>query len=264
MSNISVFKNDVFGEIRIVVDNNEPWFCLKDVCDKLGLTTVKVVQRLGDDILSKYPIVDSLGRQQVASFVNEDGLYDVIMDSRKPEAKAFRKWVTSEVLPSIRKHGMYMTDNVVENIMTNPYKLLELVQNYANERQERLAAEAKADMLADINADLIDDNKYLHEVLQAKGLVLSEDIAKAHGISAIKMHKILNDEKIIFKRSGDCLWKLYQHYADANWGQTIVRISHNGHTFRQLKWTEFGAKEISKILRDYGYQPVATQMTIQF
>jgi prophage antirepressor-like protein len=230
----------------------------------LGLAANQVARRLGDDVFSKHTVFDSLGRQQVVNFINEDGLYDAIMDSRKPEAKAFRKWVTSEVLPSIRKHGMYMTDNVVENIMTNPERLLELVQNYANERKERIAAEAKADMLADINADLIDDNKYLHEVLQAKGLVLSEDIAKAHGISAIKLHKILSDEKIIFKRSGDCLWKLYQHYADTNWGQTIVRISRNGHTFRQLKWTEFGAKEISKILRDYGYKPVATQMTIQF
>ncbi len=72
------------------------------------LRTQKVVQRLEDDVLSKYPIVDSLGRTQQATFVNEDGLYDTILESRKPGAKVFRKWVTSEVLPSIRKQGGYM------------------------------------------------------------------------------------------------------------------------------------------------------------
>ena len=81
------------------------WFCLRDVCEVLELCTQKVVQRLEDDVLSKYPIVDSLGRTQQATFVNEDGLYDTILESRKPHAKKCRKWVTSEVLPSIRKHG---------------------------------------------------------------------------------------------------------------------------------------------------------------
>jgi prophage antirepressor-like protein len=248
MSNISVFNSPTFGNVRVVVDNNEPWFCLKDVCDKLGLTTVKVVQRLGDDILSKYPIVDSLGRQQVASFVNEDGLYDVIMDSRKPEAKAFRKWVTSEVLPSIRKHGMYMTNNVVESIMTDPDKFLQLVQNYANERKMRLEAEAEVKKLEE-------DNTYMNEVLLAKGLVLTEDIAKAHRLSAKQVNDILSREGIIFKRGTDRLWKLYQKYLD--WGQTEVKISRSGYTYRQLKWTEEGAKNVSFILQSYGYRPIS-------
>src|SRR5699024_7687023 len=83
-------------------------FLLKDLCEILGLSNPRMVKdRLDDDVSSTYPIQDRLGRTQQATFVNEDGLYDVILDSRKPEAKKFRKWITSEVLPSIRKTGKY-------------------------------------------------------------------------------------------------------------------------------------------------------------
>ena len=106
---IQIYQTPEFGNIRTMRDEKgEPLFCLKAVCEVLDLRTQKVVQRLEDDVLSKYPIVDSLGRTQQATFVNEDGLYDTILESRKPGAKAFRKWVTSEVLPSIRKQGGYM------------------------------------------------------------------------------------------------------------------------------------------------------------
>ena len=83
-------------------------FRLLDVCKSLGLSAKGVNQRLSDEVISNCPIVDSLGRTQQALFINEDGLYDVILDSRKPKARQFRKWVTSEVLPAIRKTGGYM------------------------------------------------------------------------------------------------------------------------------------------------------------
>lgn len=111
MSNIQIFSNPQFGEIRTAGTKEEPVFCLVDVCRVLELVPSKIAQRLSDDVLSKYPIVDSLNREQLANFVNEDGLYDVILDSRKPEAKMFRKWITSEVLPSIRKTGGYISFN---------------------------------------------------------------------------------------------------------------------------------------------------------
>ena len=105
----------------------------------LGLKTSKLVQRLSDDVLSKYPISDSLGREQVTNFINEDGLYDVILDSRKPEAKRFRKWVTSEVLPSIRKHGAYMTQQTIEKALAEPDFLIRLAVNLKEERQKASA-----------------------------------------------------------------------------------------------------------------------------
>lgn len=111
MNSIQIFKNPEFGEVRTAGTPENPLFCLADVARVLNLQTHKVVERLDDGVLSKYPISDSLGREQLTNFVNEDGLYDVILDSRKPEAKKFRKWVTSEALPSIRKSGGYIASS---------------------------------------------------------------------------------------------------------------------------------------------------------
>lgn len=107
-SGITIFSSEEFGQIRTTTnDEGDVLVCLVDVCKVLDLTPSKVVQRLEDDVLSKYPITDSMGRTQTANFINEDGFYDVVLESRKSNAKKFRKWVTSEVLPSIRKTGAY-------------------------------------------------------------------------------------------------------------------------------------------------------------
>lgn len=107
MNDIKIFENEKFGKIRTAGTADNPLFCLADVCRILDLQPSRVKDRLDDGVISRNPILDSLGRQQLANFVNEDGFYDVMFESRKPEAKAFRKWVTSEVIPSIRKTGSY-------------------------------------------------------------------------------------------------------------------------------------------------------------
>ena len=86
---IEIFKNEQFGDIRVAGNNDEPLFCLADICRSLELRQGDVRQRLNDGVVSTQPIIDSLGREQQANFINEDGLYDVILDSRKPEAKKF-------------------------------------------------------------------------------------------------------------------------------------------------------------------------------
>lgn len=119
MEDIQVFNNPEFGEIRTAGTADNPMFCLADVCKALDLIPSKVAQRLDKGVLSKYPL-ETVGGEQLVNFVNEDGLYDVILDSRKPEAKKFRKWVTSEVLPSIRKHGAYMTEQTLNKASPHP------------------------------------------------------------------------------------------------------------------------------------------------
>lgn len=145
MNDIQIFNNEEFGAVRTTGTPEHPLFCLADVARVLGLKTSKLVQRLSDDVLSKYPISDSLGREQVTNFINEDGLYDVILDSRKPEAKRFRKWVTSEVLPAIRKHGAYMTQQTIEKALAEPDFLIQLAVNLKEERQKRLLAEQECE-----------------------------------------------------------------------------------------------------------------------
>lgn len=100
---MKIFENKEFGNVRIIMEGDEPWFCLSDVCKVLELQAAAAMRRLNGDVTTSHTIIDSLGRTQKANFVNEDGLYDVILDSRKPSARKFRKWITSEVLPSLRK-----------------------------------------------------------------------------------------------------------------------------------------------------------------
>ena len=115
---IKIFNSEEFGEVRVIGSPENPLFCLADLCKALELDVNNVVRRLEDGVCTKHPIADSMGRMQQANFVNEDGLYDVILDSRKPEARKFRKWVTSEVLPSIRKTGGYVSDAALDRVKT--------------------------------------------------------------------------------------------------------------------------------------------------
>ena len=121
---IVIFNSEEFGGIRTIGTSEEPLFCLVDVCRALDLTPSKISQRLEKGVLSKYTLPTEGGPQEV-NFINEDGLYDVIFDSRKPEAKKFRKWVTSEVLPSIRKTGAYTASSVVRGSSMDDYDALD-------------------------------------------------------------------------------------------------------------------------------------------
>lgn len=143
MQAIQIFNNPSFGNVRVAGTEVNPLFCLADVCKALDLQPSAVMRRLDDGVISNNPITDNLGRQQVANFVNEDGLYDVILDSRKPEAKQFRKWITSEVLPTIRKHGAYMADNIIEKTLSDPDYLIQLATTLKQGRQQRIEAERK-------------------------------------------------------------------------------------------------------------------------
>lgn len=136
---IQVFDSPQFGAIRTIAREGSPLFCLVDVCKALDLVPSKVAQRLEEGVLSKYPL-QTAGGVQEANFVTEDGLYDCIFDSRKPEAKAFRKWVTSEVLPSIRKNGGY----IMADKEDSPEEIMAKALNIANsiiERKNKLITE---------------------------------------------------------------------------------------------------------------------------
>ncbi len=127
--------------VRILGDEETPLFVLSDVCKVLDLSTpARVKERLTEGVSSTHTLQTTGGPQQV-TVINEDGLYDVILDSRKPQAKRFRKWVTSEVLPSIRKHGGYLTPEKVEEALLNPDTLIRLATDLKEERQKRIDAE---------------------------------------------------------------------------------------------------------------------------
>lgn len=143
MNEIQIFKYRT-NEVRTVQVNGEPWFVLKDVCEVLGISNHKMTaQRLDEDEVSRTYLTDSMGRKQSTTVINESGLYNVILRSDKPEAKPFRKWVTSEVLPAIRKHGAYMTPETLQAAILNPDTMIQLCQQLKAEQDKNTVLSAR-------------------------------------------------------------------------------------------------------------------------
>lgn len=177
MGDIQIFNNPQFGDIRTAGTPDKPLFCLADVCKALDLQAKHVMERLDKGVVSTDTLPTN-GGMQTFNFVNEDGLYDVILDSRKPEAKAFRKWVTSEVLPSIRKHGAYMTDATIEKVMNDPDSWIKLLQNLKEERQQRQLAESKAALLEEVTKEQAPKVVFADAIVGSQSSCLIGELAK--------------------------------------------------------------------------------------
>ena len=137
VNNLKLFNSNEFGKMRTYRDpkSGEVWFNLNDICNALETSNPTLLKRrLEDDLYQIYPIVDSLGRTQKMTFVNEAGMYEVVIRSNSPKAKPFRRWVCSEVIPSIRKHGAYITEDVVKDNK----KLNEAIQAIREEYKEKI------------------------------------------------------------------------------------------------------------------------------
>lgn len=146
---LTVFENPEFGRVRVVERDGEPWFVAKDVCEILGTEAEDVSKILDWD--EQKPIMDTIrnlnnseGLQKNSRIISEPGLYSLILRSRKPEAKAFKRWITHDVLPAIRKHGMYATPYTIENMLANPDVIIEALQALKEERKQRAALEEQA------------------------------------------------------------------------------------------------------------------------
>lgn len=261
METIKVFNSPQFGEVRTAGTSDNPMFCLSDLCRCLCLSAKGVNQRLSKEVISTYPLETAGGMQQ-ALFVNEDGLYDVILDSRKPEAKAFRKWITSEVLPSIRKTGGYIAtkqDDTPDEIMA---RALLVAQQTLAKREERLK-QLEADnqhKQATIEAQTSELKKqapkveYYDNTLQSVNTLTATQVAKERGMDAEKLNRKLKEAGIIYRQSGQ--WIVKQPYA--SWGlhktrtQTYTRSDGSLGTNNYLVWTQKGKMFILALI-DNGY-----------
>ena len=137
----------VYGEqpVRVVEIDGEPWFVLADLCRVLDLSNpTMVAERVDSDALSTAEVIDSMGRTQTVRVVNEPGMYQVIFMSRKSEAVAFRRWITSEVLPTIRKHGVYATADALDRMLADPTTMIRTLEALRDERAARVEAEQRA------------------------------------------------------------------------------------------------------------------------
>ena len=258
-----LFKNDGAGNcqsdaiklydfngssVRVVRDEKgEPWFVANDVCDILEIRNSRQsIAYLDDDEKDTVITNDTIGRQQETNVINEGGLYSLILRSRKPEAKAFKRWVTHEVLPEIRKTGGYvhatpeMTDDeIMARALQVANKTIERKNDQLREQQRLLQEQAPA-------------VEYCNEVLSATNLHTINSIAVHLGISAIRLNKFLVDHGLIYKQ-GDIYCPSFKirgkGYCDFH---VVPYINSNGErmTREHLKWTETGRQFIINLYKE--------------
>lgn len=259
MNNIEIFKNNEFGEIRTTIINNEPYLMLNDVCQILSIKNVSDTKsRLKKDGVGTAEVIDSLGRKQKANFINESNLYKVIFQSRKPEAEKFTDWVTSEVLPSIRKHGAYMTDKTLDEIADDPELLIKLATNLKEERNKRKELEVENEKKNQIIGELKPRADYTDTILQNKGLVTITQIAKDYGMSGQAMNGLLHGLKVQYKQSEQWLLYAEHHGKGYTHSETILIVKSNGHKDIKMntKWTQKGRLFLYELLKENEILPL--------
>lgn len=239
-------------EVRTVVIDGQPYFVGKDIAEILGYkdTNNALKQHVDpeDKIMGRQnttpSFIDSMGRKQYPSMVNESGLYDLIFGSHLPSAKSFKRWVTSEVLPSIRKHGLYAADDLVNN----PDLLLDVVQNYKKERDLNTSLMIELEQ----NEPIID---YYNEILRSRETMTVTQIAQDYGMSAYAMNQLLKKLKIQRKVNGQ--WVLMGAYVGQGYTKSETRRVQNGtKTVIGTRWTQKGRLFLYERLKNEKIFPV--------
>lgn len=253
---LQVFTNDAFGTIRTVGQGDKVYFCGKDVAAALGYANTKdALARHCKGVVKRYPIVDALGRTQEARFISEGDLYRLIFSSKLPAAQDFEAWVVDEVLPSIRKHGLYITDRVIDEIRTNPKALLAMLQSYVEEKERNEALAAENLQQAQLLLEATPKVSYYDMVLQSDSLLTLTEIAKDYGMSARKLNTLLHDAGVQFRQSGR--WFLYAKFAEQGYTQSKIHEYGEGKTRTHMYWTQKGRLFVYDLLKNrFGLLPV--------
>lgn len=244
-NNIKIFESPEFGRIRTVMgEAGEPLFCLTDVCKVLGLKQRHVRERLEDGVVSTDTIADSLGRTQMANFVNEDGLYDVILDSRKPSARAFRKWVTSEVLPQIRKTGGYIPLAAEDDEKAILAKAVRILNRTLEEKDVLLA---QKDGLLEAQRPKVE---FADAVTTGDGCILMSELAKlltrnGYPTGRTRLFRWMRENGYIFKQSREPI----QKWVEAGLFVTSVTMIKTHHGSEERITTKITGKGQTYFLR---------------
>lgn len=276
-NNLQIFENKDFGQIRVIEINNEPWFIGKDIATILGYTNTKDALKKHIDAEDKQLIQ----RSQIATLeipnrgltiINESGLYSLILSSKLPTAKKFKRWVTNDVLPTIRKHGVY----AVEEVLDNPDMLIAALTELKAERERRKALETTVVTQQQQISEMKPKATYYDLVLNCRDLLPISVIAKDYGWSAIRMNNYLKDKGVQYKQ-GD-VWLLYQKYADKGYTHTktfawrkngqarLLEYTHINSDYKTISvktyWTQAGRLFIYKLLKADGLLPLVEQESL--
>lgn len=247
MNELQIFKNPEFGEIRTVEVNNEPWFVGRDVAMVLGYSNPQKAIRdhVEDEDKGVNEMFTPGGKQQLP-IINESGLYSLILSSKLPTAKKFKHWVTSEVLPTIRKHGAYMTPETLQEAILNPDMMIQLCQQLKAEQDKNAALKAVNSRLTVDNQIMQPKADYFDELVERNLNTGIRETAKLLGIGQKEFVAFLQDKKYLYRDKrgrlmpymdkNNGLFEVKECFNNkTNWAGTQVLITPKGReTFRLL------------------------------
>ncbi|MGS7346647.1 phage antirepressor KilAC domain-containing protein [Enterococcus faecium] len=240
------------NEVRTVLVNDEPYFVGKDVAEILGYSKPRnaISTHVDEEDKQDAPIQGGLGGKQKMTIINESGLYSLILKSKLPSAKKFKRWVTSEVLPAIRKHGGYLTPEKVEEALLNPDTIIQLATQLKEERTGRLIAEQK---IAEYEPKI----SYLDSILSSTDSVTISQIAADYGMSPQQMNKLLH--KLGIQKKVGNQWLLCKKHMNQGYTKShtteIPKADGGTKIVMNTKWTQKGRLFIYELLKKEGYYP---------
>ncbi|HBP97328.1 phage antirepressor KilAC domain-containing protein [Leuconostoc lactis] len=248
----------VFDNLRVKEENGQILFDAETAAIGLGISEVA---KSGNTVvkwtrINKYLGIDTSVDNGIkrGDFITEPQFYKLAIKANNETAEKFQDWVTSEVLPAIRKHGTYMTDQTIEDVLTNPDTIIRLATDLKNERKEKL-------MLAQQVTELKPKADYTDLILSNKTLVTITFIAKDYGMSGLAMNKLLHDLGVQYSQSG--VWLLYAKHQTKGWTQSetteVVRKDGSKKLVMNTKWTQKGRLGLYELLKDNGYLPLIEQ-----
>ena len=247
MNEIQIFNNPKFGEVRAVTIDNEPWFVGKDVAERLGYSNPR--KALADHVDGDDKGVtkcDTLGGAQELTIINESGLYSLVLSSKLPTAKAFKRWITSEVIPSIRRHGAYMTPEALQAAILNPDTMIQLCQQLKNEQDRNRQLAARNSALVVDKQIMQPKAEYFDALVDRNLLTGFRETAKLFGIPEKKFTAFLMDKKYVYRdkngklvpyaNKNDGLFEIKECFNEkTKWKGTQTMITPKGReTFRLL------------------------------
>ena len=259
MYELQTFNNAELGSVRTVTINGEPYFVGKDVAAALGYSNPRdAIAKHVDDEDKGVAKCDTLGGSQNFIVINESGLYSLIISSKLPGAKKFKHWVTSEILPAIRRHGIYVTDDLI----ANPDLAIAAFTALKEERERTKVLTATVAVQNQQIAEMKPKVSYYDIVLQCRDVLPISVIAKDYGWSANKMNKYLHDKGVQFKQ-GNKIWLLYQKYSDKGYTSTKTHVYYDPcgeqHTAVHTYWTQQGRLFIYSFMKSDGNLPLIEQ-----
>lgn len=237
--------------VRTLTVDDEPYFVGKDVAEILGYAKARnaIAKHVDFEDKKDAPIQGTLGGTQKMTIINESGLYSLIFSSKLESAKRFKRWVTSEVLPAIRKHGIYATDSVIEQTLQNPDYIITVLTEYKKEKEQNLLLQQEI-------GELKPKADYVDEILKSTGTLATTQIAADYGISAQKLNKLLHEARL--QRKVNKQWVLYSEHMGKSYTESdtipIVRSDGREDTILQTRWTQKGRLKIHEIMTDFGYE----------